>query len=111
MCLLAVFPQPLAVIPGKDDGARRPVAGGSVIATDLRYGFTEDPNLSIFNARAPLTAGGALGPVQAGRDAADATGERLALLFQETYAPACRVVGVDAPGTREIDTAPSAGTP
>lgn len=65
------------------------ITGSAVHATDLRYGFTEDPNLSIFNASASLNPTGELGPVQAGRDAADATGERLSLLFQETYAPIC----------------------
>ncbi len=69
-------------------------AGGlAVRATDLRYGFTEDPDRSIFNASAAIDLAGRLvGPVRAGRDAADATGRRLAVLFEETYAPACRLV-------------------
>lgn len=62
-----------------------------VRATDLRYGFTADPNESIFNARAPVAGSGALvGPVRAGRDDTDAAGERLALLFRDTYAPVCQ---------------------
>jgi hypothetical protein len=63
-----------------------------VRATDLRYGFTADPNESIFNARAPIAGSDALvGPVRAGRDGTDAAGERLALLFRDTYAPTCEV--------------------
>jgi len=70
------------------DRAREPDV---VRATDLRYGFTADPDESIFNARAPLDSRGSLaGPVRAGRDGTDAAGERLALLFRDTYAPACR---------------------
>ena len=67
------------------------VTGGAVVrATDLRYGFTDDPDRSIFTAEAPVDRFGRLaGPVSAGRDASDATGQRLKLLFQETYAPAC----------------------
>jgi inner membrane protein len=62
-----------------------------VRATDLRYGFTADPNRSIFNASAAVSLAGALvEPVRAGRDAADATGRRLAGLFRDTYAPGCR---------------------
>jgi inner membrane protein len=62
-----------------------------VHATDLRYGFTDDPDLSIFNARAIVDlAERAIGPVVPGRDAADASAERLALLFRETYATICR---------------------
>jgi inner membrane protein len=69
-------------------------AGPRLVATDLRYGFTADPNRSIFRASAPVHGHGELaGPVQAGRDGADATGARLALLFQDTYAPACAAVG------------------
>ena len=66
------------------------VSGSRVRATDLRYGFTDDPDLSIFNASAVVDLAGRLvEPVSAGRDAADATGQRLALLFQDTYAAAC----------------------
>lgn len=61
-------------------------------ATDLRYGFTADPDRSIFNARVAVADDGRLaGPVRAGRDAQDATGQRLALLFRDTYAPECAV--------------------
>lgn len=68
--------------------------GGRLHATDLRYGFTENPDHSIFNARVALTPRGALaGPVRAGRDAGDATGARLALLFRDTYMPDCAVGG------------------
>lgn len=65
-------------------------SGVRMLATDLRYGFTEDPNDSIFSASAVLDLAGRLvEPVRAGRAAAEATGQRLALLFQDTYAPAC----------------------
>ena len=65
--------------------------GRRVWATDLRYAFTEDPDRSIFTASAAIDLAGRLaGPVRAGRDAADATGERLRLLFQEAYAPLCK---------------------
>ncbi|MEQ8860241.1 MAG: metal-dependent hydrolase [Pseudomonadales bacterium] len=66
--------------------------GGPVLrATDLRYGFTEDPDRSIFSASAVVDLAGRLvGPVRAGRDAADASGQRLALLFQQTYTRECR---------------------
>jgi len=61
-----------------------------VRATDLRYGFTANPNESIFNARAPVAAGGRLaGPVRAGRDGTDDAGARLAGLFRDTYASVC----------------------
>jgi hypothetical protein len=61
-----------------------------VRATDLRYGFTADPDRSIFNASAVIDLAGRIaGPVSAGRDASDATGQRLNLLFQDTYAPGC----------------------
>lgn len=67
------------------------VGAGTVRATDLRYGFNDNPNQSIFNASAAFDlAGRLIGPVRAGRDAADA-GQRLAGLFQDTYAPACRL--------------------
>lgn len=64
--------------------------GSSLVATDLRYGFTDDPNRSIFTASADLDSSGRLtGPVKAGRDGADATLARLRLLFRDTYAAAC----------------------
>jgi inner membrane protein len=68
--------------------------GLRVVATDLRYGFTANPDLSIFNASAAVDlAARVVGPARAGRDAADASRERLALLFREAYAPACRLTG------------------
>lgn len=68
--------------------------GWRLHATDLRYGFTDDPNRSIFNASAPVSAlGGLRGPVGVGRDARDATGQRLALLFRDTYAADCPLTG------------------
>lgn len=61
-----------------------------VAATDLRYGFNDDPDRSIFNASAMLDAAGRLaGPVLAGRDAVDAVGQRLRLLLRDTYTPLC----------------------
>ncbi|MFW6092551.1 MAG: metal-dependent hydrolase [Pseudomonadota bacterium] len=69
--------------------------GQRLQVTDLRYGFTTDPNRSIFSVSAVVDlAGEVIQPVRAGRAAADATAERLALLFQEAYAPAC---GADVP--------------
>jgi inner membrane protein len=66
-------------------------AGRTLVwATDLRYGFTRDPDRSIFNAQAVVDLAGRIaGPINAGRDAADATGQRLSLLFQDAYAPGC----------------------
>ncbi len=70
--------------------------GVRVLGTDLRYGFTGDPDRSIFSISAVADlAGGILRPVQAGSAAADATAQRLALLFQEAYAPACRLGGME----------------
>jgi inner membrane protein len=66
--------------------------GVLVRAVDLRYGFTDDPDHSIFNAYArfdPET--GELGSVRAGRDAPADPGNRLAGLFQEAYPPFCRI--------------------
>ena len=76
-----------------------------VRATDLRYGFTADPNRSIFNASAAVSLAGALlEPVRAGRDAADASGRRLAGLFRDTYAPVCRAAG---PALRAAGSGPA----
>ncbi len=70
--------------------------GLRVLGTDLRYGFTGDPDRSIFSISAVVDlASGILRPVQAGSAAADATAQRLALLFQEAYAPACRLGGME----------------
>lgn len=69
-----------------DDGLR-------LVATDLRYGFDEDPNRSIFLAEAPIGDAGALaGPVRVGRDPGDVNLERLALIFQEAYPSACTLI-------------------
>ncbi len=66
--------------------------GVMIRAIDLRYGFTDNPDHSIFNAFARLGPDGRmLGPVRAGRDEPDAVGARLAGLFQDTYAPFCRI--------------------
>jgi inner membrane protein len=54
-----------------------------VRGTDLRYGFTADPNLSVFMATARVDpARRRPGPVIPGRDTSDATAERLAVLFR-----------------------------
>ena len=61
-------------------------------ATDLRYGFDENPNRSIFNTSVHLGSDGRLlGHVAAGQDLIDGRAERLAALFQDTYAPLCRL--------------------
>ena len=61
-------------------------------ATDLRYGFDENPDRSIFSASVRLNAtGGLLGKVVAGRNAVDGGAQRLAGLFEDTYAPLCRL--------------------
>ncbi|MEQ8486845.1 MAG: metal-dependent hydrolase [Pseudomonadales bacterium] len=66
---------------------------GSLVATDLRYGFDADPDRSIFSATAPLADdGGLAGPVRAGRGEV-AVGDRLALLFRDTYASDCATAG------------------
>jgi hypothetical protein len=66
--------------------------GARLRAIDLRYGFTDDPDHSIFNASARIEPGrGSLGPVRAGRDDPDGIRERLAGLLQETYAPFCPI--------------------
>ena len=78
-------------------------AGGSrITATDLRYGFSDDPDRSIFNASALVDlAGRIVGPVQAGRDAADANAARVATLFRETYAADCPLLlANDSPSPR-----------
>lgn len=67
--------------------------------SDLRYGFTSDPDRSVFHARARVGSEGTLaGPVESAQDVADATGERLRQLFRDTYAPECPAEG--APGNR-----------
>jgi len=67
--------------------------GGFLIrAVDLRYGFTDDPDHSIFSAvarRDPVS--GELGRVRVGSSDPGAVNQRLAGLFQETYAPFCSV--------------------
>jgi inner membrane protein len=69
------------------DGA---AGAARVVATDLRYGFTDDPNRSIFTASAPLDTAGRLdGPVQAGRDTAAVCEARFATLFRDTYRADC----------------------
>lgn len=69
------------------------VGGFRVRASDLRYGFDDNPDRSIFNASARFDAAGRLiGPVLAEQDLpaeADATGQTLALLFRDAYAPVC----------------------
>lgn len=66
---------------------------GEVVATDLRYGFDADPDRSIFTASAQLAGDGTLaGPIRAGRGEV-AIGDRLALLFRDTYASECATAG------------------
>ncbi|MEZ5557490.1 MAG: metal-dependent hydrolase [Pseudomonadales bacterium] len=61
-------------------------------ATDLRYGFNEDPDQSLFAASAWVGSGTALeGPVRAGRQVPEQGMGRLATLFEDTYAPLCRL--------------------
>lgn len=70
-----------------------------LVATDLRYGFTDDPNRSIFTATAPLDTGGRLaGPVQAGRDTAAVSEARFATLFRDTYRADCPLPADASPG-------------
>jgi inner membrane protein len=65
-----------------------------LVVTDLRYGFDENPDRSIFVAHAPLNhRGGLAGAVRATQDRTDANAARLAQLFQEAYPAACAVVG------------------
>lgn len=71
--------------------ARFVVTPQRVEAIDLRYGFTDDPDRSIFTASAPRHHG-ALGPVRAGRESVDGMEGRLATLFRRTYAPGCAPV-------------------
>ena len=72
---------------------RLPDAQGPLLrAVDLRYGFTEDPDHSLFNVLARIDPDhGTLGPVRVGTDDRDVVAERLAGLFEETYAPMCNV--------------------
>jgi inner membrane protein len=64
--------------------------GVLIRAIDLRYGFTDNPDHSIFNAFARLDpVRGVLGPVRAGRDGPEGVNDRLAGLLQETYSPFC----------------------
>ncbi len=61
-------------------------------ATDLRYGFTEDPTTSVFTASAVLDSNGrVLGPVKGGRFAPQSPSETLYALMQAAYAPNCRI--------------------
>jgi inner membrane protein len=73
----------------------QPTMGGQgpvLRAVDLRYGFTEDPDHSLFHVFARIDPrDGRLGPVQLGDNDDAVVGERLAGLFQETYAPFCDV--------------------
>ena len=60
-------------------------------ATDLRYGFNDDPATSVFSASAELDANGDLaGPVTGGRFRPDASGDTFDRLLESTYAPYCR---------------------
>lgn len=61
-------------------------------ATDLRYGFDEDPTTSVFAASARLDRDGRLaGPVTGGRFAPAANGETFDRLVEAAYAPYCRI--------------------
>jgi len=61
-------------------------------AIDLRYGFSDDPDDSIFNVSARLAPNGtSIGPIRPGAEGPGRVDERLAGLFQETYAPFCSV--------------------
>jgi hypothetical protein len=68
-------------------------AGGRLLrAIDLRYGFTDDPDHSIFNVAARLEQDGAsIGPIRPGTEGPDRVDGRLAGLFQEAYAPFCSI--------------------
>ncbi|HEX7038107.1 MAG TPA: metal-dependent hydrolase [Pseudomonadales bacterium] len=59
-------------------------------ASDLRYGFTPDPDRSIFNVRVRVLPHGELaGVMEPGRDTTEATGQRLRQLVLHAYAPDC----------------------
>jgi inner membrane protein len=61
-------------------------------ATDLRYGFDTNPDRSLFSASVQTDGlGNLLGKVAAGRDLIDGRAGRLARLFEDTYAPLCRL--------------------
>ena len=61
-------------------------------ATDLRYGFDDDPNRSIFSVGVGITeTGGLRSRVEADQTVIDDRTARLTSLFTDTYAPLCRL--------------------
>lgn len=70
----------------------RPGSGGyDLIASDLRYGFDEDPARSIFSLSTRLDFTGLIrAPIAVGRDMRMDPGDTLANLLTATYTPVCR---------------------
>ena len=76
----------------KPDG-KTPGSGWRLLATDLRYGFDNDPLKSVFSVNAQLAPNGLLaGPVYPGRIGASAERASLTELLDATYSPACQPV-------------------
>lgn len=70
----------------------RPGSGGyDLIASDLRYGFDDDPRRSVFSLSAKLDVAGLIrAPIAVGRDVSLDAGDALTNLLTATYAPVCR---------------------
>jgi len=63
-----------------------------LVASDLRYGFDDDPLASIFNVSVALTADGEIaGPAMAGRQFGGEAENAIVRLIENAYAPACRL--------------------
>ena len=76
----------------------RPAAGGRLLtASDLRYGFDDDPLRSVFNLTAQLDSSGQIGePIRTGRTVPDDSGSAIIRLIENAYAPACRLFSAGA---------------
>ena len=66
--------------------------GRFLLASDLRYGFSDDPSASVFTVRTRIDdQGRPTGPIVAGRSTPDGAEHVLNRLLTNTYAPACRL--------------------
>lgn len=80
----------------------KPAASGyQLIASDLRYGFDDDPLTSVFTLNATLDHQGIpADSATAGRTLPTDPNSLFERLITDTYAPACRVFG-ERPGSRD----------
>ncbi|HEY5647056.1 MAG TPA: metal-dependent hydrolase [Pseudomonadales bacterium] len=71
--------------------------GARLEASDLRYGFDDDPLASVFTVTVPLDARGMpAGPARAGRTTPPDAERALERMVAQTYAPACQVFSTGA---------------